>query len=249
MAAAWRPTPAGSGPDGVTEQARGALEAGYRAFKLKVGFGEETDLRNLEALRRLLGPETPIAVDANQAWSPEEAARWSRTLEAYSPMWLEEPIAADHPARVWARLAEASPIPLAGGENLCGEGDFRLAIQDGALAVVQPDVTKWGGISGCLPVAREALGAGRLFCPHHLGGGIGLVASAHLLAAVGGDGLLEVDTNPNPLREGLAQPFPILSEGRFQLSEEPGLGAAPGRDVAAFRTSVDTVKGSVEADG
>ncbi|MDE0231992.1 MAG: mandelate racemase/muconate lactonizing enzyme family protein [bacterium] len=231
----------GIGPDGVIEQARGALEAGYWAFKLKVGFGEETDLRNLEALRRLLGPDTPIAVDANQAWSPDEAARWSRTIEAYSPMWLEEPIAVDHPARVWTRLAKASPIPLAGGENLCGGSDFRRAIGEGALAVIQPDVTKWGGISGCLAVAREALGAGRRFCPHHLGGGIGLMASAHLLAAVGGDGLLEVDSNPNPLREGLALPFPILSDGRLQLSERPGLGVAPGRDAAQFHTWVDTV--------
>jgi len=155
----------GIGPDGATEQAGGALEAGYRAFKLKVGFGEETDLGNLEALRWLLGPDTPIAVDANQAWSPEEAARWSRTLGVYSPMWLEEPIAADLPARVWTRLAEISPIPLAGGENLSSQSDFRRAIRDGALAVIQPDVTKWGGISGCLPVAREALGAGRRFCP------------------------------------------------------------------------------------
>ena len=229
----------GIGPDGVIEQARGALEAGYRSFKLKVGFGEETDLANLETLRRLLGPDTPIAVDANQAWSPDEAARWSRILGAYSPMWLEEPIAVYHPARVWTRLAEVSPIPLAGGENLCGEGDFHRAVGEGALAVIQPDVTKWGGITGCLPVARKALGAGRRFCPHHLGGGIGLMASAHLLGAAGGDGLLEVDSNPNPLREGLARPFPALSGGCFQLSEEPGLGVVPGSDVAPFRTSGD----------
>ena len=233
----------GIGPEGVTEQARGALESGYRAFKLKVGFSEETDLRNLEALRRLLGPDTPIAVDANQAWSPEEAAQWSRTLQVYAPMWLEEPIAADHAARVWTGLAEASPIPLAGGENLSGEGDFRRAIRGGALAVIQPDVTKWGGMSGCLPVVREALGAGRRFCPHHLGGGIGLMASAHLLAGVGGDGLLEVDSNPNPLREGLALPFPTLSDGRFQLSEEPGLGVAQDQALASFRTFEDTFRG------
>lgn len=233
----------GIGPDGVTEQARGAREAGYRAFKLKVGFGEETDLRNLEALRCLLGPETPIAVDANQAWSPDEAAQRSRVLEAYSPIWLEEPIAADHPAREWTGLAEVSPIPLAGGENLCGESDFSRAIRERAWAVIQPDVTKWGGISGCLRVAREALGAGRRFCPHHLGGGIGLMASAHLLAAVGGDGLLEVDSNPNPLREGLARPYPSLADGLLQLSGEPGLGVAPGGDMAPFRTSGDTFRG------
>ena len=83
------------------------------------------------------------------------------------------------------------------------------------MAVVQPDVAKWGGISGCLPVARRVVAARRRYCPHYLGGGIGLLASAHLLAAVGGDGLLEVDCNPNPLREGLAEPFPALATVTF----------------------------------
>ena len=75
--------------------------------------------------------------------------------------------------------------------------------------------------------ARAALAAGLHYCPHYLGGGIGLLASAHLLAAVGGDGLLEVDCNPNPLRELLAAPFPCLRNGRFLLSDAPGLGVAP----------------------
>ena len=65
------------------------------------------------------------------------------------------------------------------------------------------------------------------YCPHYLGGGIGLLASAHLLAAAGGDGLLEVDNNFNPLGEGLAQPFPRLESGQFNLSDSPGLGVEP----------------------
>ena len=227
----------GIGPDGVSEQARRAAEAGHRAFKLKVGFGGETDLANLRSLRRVLGREAPVAVDANQAWSPDDAAGWSRTLEAHSPIWLEEPIAAHHPDSEWLRLAGTSPIPLAGGENLIGEKEFRRAIELGALAVIQPDVTKWGGISGTLGVARRVVGAGKRFCPHYLGGGIGLTASAHLLAAVGGDGLLEVDCNSNSLREGLARPFPPLVDGRLQLSEAPGLGVGPDRALASLRTS------------
>ena len=233
----------GIGPEGVSEQARRAAEAGHRAFKLKVGFGEAADLSNLEMLRHLLGSDTPIGVDANQAWSPEEAAVWSRRVAAYKPMWLEEPIPADSPDSVWLRLAGDSPIPLAGGENLIGEQEFRRAIELGALAVIQPDVTKWGGISGTLAVARSVVGAGKRFCPHHLGGGIGMMASAHVLAAVGGDGVLEVDCNPNPLREGLARPFPSLVDGRLQLSEAPGLGVDPDRALTSLRTLRETLGG------
>ena len=58
---------------------------------------------------------------------------------------------------------------------------------------------------------------------------------------MGGDGLLEVDTNPNPLREGLAQPFPELTDSRLTLTEAPGLGVAPGGEAASLRTLVESV--------
>ena len=217
----------GIGPDRAIDQALESRAAGHRAFKLKIGFDQRRDLANLAGLRRTLGGDASIAVDANQAWSPEEAVRRSRDLAPYSPAWLEEPIRADRGSDDWQLVARGSPIALAAGENILGEEAFDRLIGGQALAVIQPDVTKWGGISGCLPVARRIVDAGKRYCPHHLGGGIGLLASAHLLAAAGGDGLLEVDCNHNPLREGLAQPFPRLADGRLWLSDAPGLGVAP----------------------
>ena len=225
----------GIGPEDPADQAASARAQGHRAFKLKVGFGLERDLANLSAMREALGPHTTIAVDANQAWSPEEALRGSAAIAPHHPVWIEEPIAVDRPESDWVGLASDSPVPLAGGENLYGEAAFRKAIGTGALAVIQPDVTKWGGISGCLPVARRILAAGLRYCPHHLGAGIGVLASAHLLAAAGGDGLLEVDCNPNPLREGLAQPFPQLVDGTLVVSDAPGLGVAPDDAVSGLR--------------
>ena len=84
-----------------------------------------------------------------------------------------------------------------------------------------------GGHSGCLPVARAALAAGRLFCPHYLGGAIGLLHSLHLLAAVRGPGLLEVDANANPLREGLLQDLMTVADGSVSLPGGQGLGLEP----------------------
>lgn len=217
----------GINPDRAVAQAEAAQAAGYRAFKLKIGFGRAVDLGNLEALRARLGPEVAIAVDANQAWELPEAIAMAEPLGRFRPLWLEEPLAADRPVEEWQTLAEASPVPLAGGENLRGDEAFDAAITAGALAVIQPDLAKWGGISGCLPLARRILAGGRRYCPHFLGGGIGLLASAHLLAAAGGDGLLEIDCNPNPLRDGLAMPFPALEDGHFVLTDAPGLGVVP----------------------
>jgi L-alanine-DL-glutamate epimerase-like enolase superfamily enzyme len=93
--------------------------------------------------------------------------------------------------------------------------------------VIQPDICKWGGISSCVAVARRAIAAGRRYCPHWLNSGIGLHAAAHVLAAVGGDGLLEHDAMENPLQAVLAEPFPPLVNGRFALTDAPGLGVAP----------------------
>ncbi len=224
----------GINPDRAPAQAALAKAAGFRAFKLKVGFGRELDLANVRKVKAVVGQATPVAVDANQAWGSEEAEAMAHALAPLGPVWLEEPLAVDQPADAWQLLAEATRLPVAAGENLRGEAAFAELLAAGAVQVVQPDVAKWGGISGCYPVARRALAAGRRYCPHYLGGGIGLLASAHLLAAAGGDGLLEVDCNVNPLREGLAQPFPAFEAGALMLSEEPGLGVAPGAEADRF---------------
>lgn len=121
-------------------------------------------------------------------------------------------------------LARATGTPLAGGENLRGSDAFGDAIARADLQVLQPDVAKWGGITGCLAVAREARAQGLRYCPHFLGAGIGLAASAELLAGVGGDGLLEVDVNPNPLRSAFFDDCEPIEGGMWHCSEGPGLG-------------------------
>lgn len=207
------------------------LAEGYRAFKLKVGFGTERDRANLKALRAAVG-NLPLMVDANQAWDLDTATEMSSALEEFQPAWLEEPLRADRPWQEWRQLGKRASIPLAAGENVAGFAAFEQALESHALDVVQPDMAKWGGFTGCLSVARKILAHGLRYCPHYLGAGIGLLASAHLLAAVGGDGMLEVDANPNPLRSLTCGALSHIAEGTATLSEEPGLGAPP--DLAAL---------------
>ena len=181
---------------------------------------------NLAALREALGDGAMIMTDANQAWTPEDAAARIAELAPFRPHWIEEPILADHPLDTWRTLASRSAVPLAAGENIRGIEAFDEAIDAGHLAFVQPDVGKWGGISGCREVALRAAERGVTFCPHWLGGGIGLAASMHLLAAVGTQkSFAEVDANPNPLREEVC-PMSI-HDGAVTLSETPGLGVEP----------------------
>lgn len=212
----------GINPTGALDTFLRCQDAGYNAFKLKVGFGSDIDYPNIESICGKLENNQLLMVDANQAWTLDEALVHAGKLADYPIQWLEEPMLANAPIEQWKTLAQASKIPLAAGENMADVPSFTQANESEWLSVMQPDLCKWGGFSAVLPVARQALSNGKRYCPHFLGGGVGLVASAHALAAVGGDGLLEIDSNPNPLREGLFSP--TIEDGRIDLSKGPGLG-------------------------
>lgn len=221
----------GINPTGARETAVAALARGHRALKLKIGFEPAADFTNLVALRDLVGKGL-LAADVNQGWSLERALQLAPQLAEFNLAWLEEPIRADRRWREWKRLRKGVTVPLAAGENIASRAGFAQALGDDVLRVVQPDIAKWGGLSLCTGIARDILKAGKTFCPHYLGGGIGLLASAHLLAGVGGSGLLEVDANDNPLRDRLAGPVADIRDGTVTLGEEPGIGPAP--DLAAI---------------
>tara|TARA_A100001391_G_scaffold32387_2_gene17366 strand:- start:807 stop:1943 length:1137 start_codon:yes stop_codon:yes gene_type:complete len=211
------------------ERLAGQMAArGYTRFKLKIGFGAERDLANLAALRDTLGESAALMVDVNQGWTLEQARQQLPALNPLGLKWIEEPLLCTAPWSDWRALAGLTDIPVSAGENLMGEQRFHDAIDSGALSILQPDAAKWGGISRGLPLARAINDAGLRYYPHYLGGGIGLLASGHLLAAVGGEGALEVDSNPNPLRTDLAAALNRVEEGVATLGDAPGIGSLDG---------------------
>lgn len=222
----------GINPDGPERVAAARQSEGHRAFKLKIGFGQDLDRRNIEAMRATLGGTAVLLVDANQSLDLEAALDLSSAVARFGLGWLEEPLRVDRPASEWQRLAAASAIPLAGGKNLRG-ADLDDAAAGEVLRFIQPDITKWSGITGNKPVASSAVQRGKAFCPHVFGGGVALLASLHLLAAVGGDGLLEFDCHPNAGRELVVGSLLPVAEGRVPVPQQPGIGAAP--DLAGLR--------------
>jgi L-alanine-DL-glutamate epimerase-like enolase superfamily enzyme len=224
----------GINPDGVGETVAAQRASGHVAFKLKVGFGAERDVANLVAARAAGGTGATLMVDANQGWDLDTALAMAERLAPHAPAWLEEPLRADRPWSEWQRLAAAAPMALAAGENCIGADAFNALLEARAVAVVQPDLAKWGGVSGVAPLVARIAAAGRRYCPHYLGAGIGLAASAHVLAACGSaDGWLEVDANENPLRSALCPPLQALRDGTIALDDTPGLGLEP--DLAQLR--------------
>ena len=223
-----RPIPAyasGINPAGAKETVERARAAGFRAFKLKTGFAD--DIGRIERVRGSMQAGEQLMIDYNQALDVAGAVATLPTLSALNLVWIEEPIPADHPASDFARLARLARAPLAGGENVTSLAAFDELVDVGAFRVIQPDIGKWGGISRSRQVAQRAMKAGARYCPHWLGGGIGLLGSAHLLAGLGGDGMLEVDVNPNPLRDMLVPGLAPDAHGIVTLGHGPGLGREP----------------------
>src|SRR5205085_8286647 len=127
-AATVRVYASGINPERPGDIVAGLRAAGHTAFKLKVGFGAGADFENLAAVRAAAGADAAVMVDANQAWDVDEAVAMAGRLAGARPLWLEEPLRADRPLSEWQRLASASPIALAAGENAIGDAAFDALI-------------------------------------------------------------------------------------------------------------------------
>ena len=219
-------------PEKIVEK---ELLKGITAFKLKVGFGSKIDIYNLNKLKSILNKNNLLMVDANQAWNLEEAIKTISLMEKYNLFWLEEPLIANSKIKEWKKLKKNIGINLAAGENIFNKKVFSKYIKSKLFSVLQPDIAKWGGFSKCIPLIEKIVKNKILYCPHYLGGGIGLVASMHTLSASNNNGLLEVDVNPNPLRSDLVGDLLTIKKGMAVLSNKPGLGIEPNlKDLKSF---------------
>ncbi|HEX2268691.1 MAG TPA: mandelate racemase/muconate lactonizing enzyme family protein [Pyrinomonadaceae bacterium] len=132
-------------------------ERGFRTLKMKVGVKGGTaiaeDVERVKAVRKAIGPDIRLAVDANQVWDAAQALEFARGVEAQEILWFEEPIAAAAFPRI-AQLAIESPVPLAGGESMWSCESFEAVVD--SYRYLQPVAHTLGGISGYITVARLA---------------------------------------------------------------------------------------------
>lgn len=195
------------------------VRAGFSAIKL-----HEIDLAAIAACRAAAGREVALCVDVNCAWSTEIVTRHRAELEALELTWLEEPI---FPPEDFTALAglRGGALRIAAGENWCTRRQFADALAAGAVDIVQPSVTKVGGISEFLSVLDLAEAAQVTVMPHSPYFGPGFFASLHLAAAR--ESIQALEHNFVQPDAWLADVTSLRSGGDFSIPSGPGLGFEP----------------------
>ncbi|MFC5996445.1 mandelate racemase/muconate lactonizing enzyme family protein [Pseudonocardia hispaniensis] len=214
------------GPDAAAEQAVRCVGEGYRSVKVRVGFGEQTDLAQLATFRRALGARTTILADVNMGWDRATAAAMLPKLAEFDLGWLEEPLPRDDLAGL-VELSDISPVPLAAGENCYTRAEALALVGSGAVRYVMPDLARCGGLLTALDYARAALDRGLQYSPHHYASDIGFSAMLTLCAIAGSPAPILRDVSPWPLRSDLLTQPVDIQDGQAWPSAEPGLAPRP----------------------
>jgi L-alanine-DL-glutamate epimerase-like enolase superfamily enzyme len=211
-------------PSQLIDEIRVLLAKGYKAVKLRVGDTVANDILRVEAVRKAF-PDLILLVDANTAYTVDQVRAVMPTLEACSVRWLEEPFA-PHDHRSYAEAARLGRVPLAAGENHYTRFEFNRLIEDGSITILQPDLSKTGGITEAHRIAAMASGWKLQINPHTLLTGINMAASIHLLASIDNGGYFEADVAAeNPFRDELCTPaLAVDANGNVKPHEGPGLG-------------------------
>jgi len=201
----------------------GYMDQGISLFKLKLGFGEDTDRKNLAALKNHLNGKADYAVDINRKWDIDTALSRLPLLEDFEPKWIEEPLKPDCEEHL-SLFREQTDIPVSGGENIMmPPGCDIKKIADVPFDILQPDITKYTPLHVALSLVKEGEARGKRMIPHFLGSAPGQAASLHL-GTVCREGLVELDVNRNPLRTNLfTEPFSI-EDGSIAIPDKPGFG-------------------------
>lgn len=213
---------------GLEEEMQEYIDSGVRAVKMKVGaVSMELDRKRVAAVRRIIGPERKLMVDANCAYTVNEALRFSRMIEEYDPYWFEEPVEPDDYDGM-RELTLKSAIPIACGENEYTRYGFHDLIHRSGVRILNADVYIAGGITEFMKIAALAQTSGCQIAPH----GDHTVHS-HMICAIPNGLILEYYPKrfDDVGQQIYTNQLTLNRDGTVSPPEEPGHGFYPNYDV------------------
>ena len=212
----------GINPSDSYEKIEVARSMGIKAFKVKIGFNHSLDIDLLRSLDDYVASDEMLMLDANQGWSIEEASKYLKILENYNFSWIEEPISALSNKDEFNNIINSTNCNLAFGENINNLDDFIFLGQNNKLKYIQPDLTKYGGIS-LISNLSKTIQSNKIWM-HFLGGGVGLLTSAHIMSVINPSAFLVFVINVNPLRTNLLKNELKIEGGKINFNDEHGIG-------------------------
>jgi D-galactarolactone cycloisomerase len=219
-------------PEALVEHLHAVKAQGFRAFKIGWGpFGRQSNALDesiVRAARDAIGPDCDLMVDAGGSdafWRGDLkwALRTARMLADYDVTWFEEALPPDD-LDGYIQLRRLSPIPISGGEVFTRRQAFEPWLSHGALDIVQPDVTKVGGISEERRIAWMAEQHNIRFVPHGWNTAIGLAADLQLVSAFPRACWVEYLTGAPYIDALVATPWKLDQDGMLAIPDRPGLG-------------------------
>jgi L-alanine-DL-glutamate epimerase-like enolase superfamily enzyme len=217
-----------------------SLDQGYKAVKLRVGDSPEKDLERITAVRKACGDDLVILTDANIGYSVEDVRRVMPGMDELNVGWLEEPFPA-HDHRSYRLAKGFGRTPLAAGENHYTRFEFNRVIEDGAITILQPDLSKTGGLTESMRIAALASAWKLPVHPHSSMTGLNHAASVHFLAAIDNGGYFEADVSKaNKFRDDLvSNPCPVDKDGNVWPLDKPGLGLEVNEEFLAKHPPIE----------
>lgn len=209
-------------PKAISSFLNPALERGFKAVKVRIGKNLDWDSRVLQTVRDLGGNDLEIMADVNSGYSYREALKILRVAERLDLRWLEEPLPSDDLTGL-SELRNKADIDIAGGENDAFTWRFRQILEKSAYDIIQPDVTRSGGITEVKKIAALAESYGKLCINHIFGIGPIQYANLQLIGAVSNCPYMEYGFYPDEFLM-TTQPIEIDKDGNAVLPENPGLG-------------------------
>lgn len=209
------------GIEGLIEEMQSNLEMGAKAVKMKIGkLSVREDLLRIEAVRKAIGPDVKLMIDANNAYTPSDAIEMARGSETYDVYWFEEPVHPDDLPGL-KRVAQKSNIRIATGENEYTAYGFRDLIVNDTVDVINPDAHYCGGVTEWKKIADLARTFNVQVAPHG-----SQQLHCHLLASISNGLILEYyPPNTNPILGGqMFNETLSYDQGFVSPPERPGLG-------------------------
>lgn len=218
--------------DRLADEALRHKEAGFKAMKIKLGFGVGDDISVMQSITTALNdPSIELMIDTNHAYGRKDAIKLGHALSDYSLRWFEEPVVPED-LQGYAEVRQALSVPIAGGENEHSAYGFNALLRADAVDVAQPDIGSCGGFTAAQSILTMAQANGVMVNPHVWGTAIAQAASLQFIATIptthhslfAAEPILEYDVSNHPFRLDLiTQPW-SMQEGRVAIPDNPGLG-------------------------